>query len=654
MNTRAAGEVAPQVRPCDAKAPCIGGGHPEITSASTRQSAPRAGWLATRPVLPAGARAQWGPLLRAALSLAVGAALWFGSIGSVDVRQVNDLGLISQVPPTMLFGTVLIGLGFVLTLRIHPVPRTLALGATLLVILTIHGLPTYVEDAPRFPVAYLHAGFTDVIARNGTLLPLVDARFSWPLFFTWGALVTQAAGIANAIVLLPWAPIVANLLYVVPLLVIYRTFTSDQRLVWSALFLFFATSWVGQDYYAPQAFNLLLYLAILAILLRWFGTRSVPGWIDRIVQGADRRWPRLRAPMRAANGPLPQPVPGSLEGAQRMALVGIIVLLTAACVASHQLTPFALIASVTALTLIGRNQLKGLPILIGVMTATWISYMTVAFLAGNLQGLLGDIFAAAQTADASVGRRLSGSEGHVLVVQLRVVATLLLWLLAGLGALRRYRWGNLDLEAMTLAAVPFGLMLFQAYGGEILLRVYLFSLPFVAYLVAGLFFPTPAQAFSPSATRVLAVTLSILLVVLYVTKHGNEQADYVSGAELAGLNELYAVAPAGSTLAAISSSSPMRYRNLEQYRYRLVPVEFLFGSADDVLARLGDDGSCRYLFVSHSQEAAMSLFNGITAAEWQAAESGLTAGGDFQLIFGNADAAIYLATPAAAGCRVSG
>ena len=280
--------------------------------------------------------------------------------------------------------------------------------------------------------------------------------------------------------------------------------------------------------------------------------------------------------------------------------------------------------------------------------------MTVAFLAGNLQSLLGDIFAAAQTADASVGRRLSGSEGHVFVVQIRVAATLLLWLLAGLGALRRYRWGNLDLEAVTLAAVPFGLMLFQAYGGEILLRVYLFSLPFVAYLVAGLFFPTPARAFSPSATRVLAVTLSVLLVVLYVTKHGNEQADYVSAAELTGLNELYAVAPVGSTLAAISSSSPMRYRNLEQYRYRLVPTEFLFGSADDVLARLGDDGSCRYLFLSHSQEATMSLFNGITTAEWQAAESGLTAGGDFQRIFGNADAAIYLATPAAEGCRVGG
>jgi len=566
---------------------------------------------------------------------------------------MNDLGLISQVPLTMLFGTVLIGLGFVLTLRIHPVPRTLALGATLLVVLTIHGLPTYVEDAPRFPVAYLHAGFTDVVARNGTLLPLVDARFSWPLFFTWGALVTQVAGISNAIVLLPWAPIASNLLYLVPLFVIYRTFSSDQRLIWASLFVFFATNWVGQDYFSPQAFNFLIYLAVLAIVLRWFGTRTTPGWIDRMVRWSDRRWPGLRAPMRAANGPVARPTIPSLDGPQRTALVGIIVLLTAACVASHQLTPFALLASIAALTLIGRNQLTGLPILVGVMAATWISYMTVAFLAGNLQSLLGDVFAAAQTADASVGRRLSGSEGHVLVVQIRVVATLLVWTFAALGALRRYRWGNLDLEAVTLAAVPFGLMLFQAYGGEILLRVYLFSLPFVAFLAAGLFFPSPGRPFSPSATRVLAITLSLLLIVLYVTKHGNEQADYVSANELAGLDRLYAVAPAGSTLGAITSSSPMRYRNLELYRYRLVPSEFLFGGADDVLARLDSDGSCRYLFVSHSQQATMALFNGITGTEWQAAESKLTASGDFERIFENADASIYLAMPAAAGCRVS-
>lgn len=626
---------------------------PEITSTSTGGSAARVPWFSSRSLRTAGARRQWGPPIRALLTLLAGALLWFGSVAGIDIRAINDLGLISQAPPAMLVGTVLIALGFVLTIRLQPLPVPLALAATLLLIFTIHGLPTYVEDAPRFTVAYLHAGFTDVIARDGTLLPGVDARFSWPLFFSWGALVTQVAGIANAIAFQPWAPIAFNLLYLVPLLVIFRAFTSDERLIWAALFIFFATQWVGQDYYAPQAFNYLLYLAVLAIVLRWFGTRDVPGWIAWTADRLDRRWERLRAPMRAAGGAPPRPSNRDLPGGQRAALVGVIVLLTAASVASHQLTPFALLAAVTALTVIGRNQLRGLPILVGVMTAAWISYMTVVFLAGNLPGLLDEIFAAAQTADANVGQRLSGSFGHVLVVEIRLIFTLLLFLVAALGGMRRYRWGNLDLEAATLALVPFGLMLFQAYGGEILLRVYLFSLPFMAFFVAGLFFPSPARAFSPAVTRALAATLAILLVVLLITKHGNERADYISADEFNAVNWLYGVAPAGSQLAAVNFYGPVRYQNLELYRYELIPEQFLDGTPADVIDRLDVADGCVYLFVSRSQRSTAELFDGVTEAQWDAQESAIAASGSFALVYHNPDASIYLALPAEASCRAS-
>ena len=51
-----------------------------------------------------------------------------------------------------------------------------------------------------------------------------------------------------------------NVLLIGPLFLIFRTFTADRRLVWSAIVIFFLGAWVGQDYFAPQACVYFLYL----------------------------------------------------------------------------------------------------------------------------------------------------------------------------------------------------------------------------------------------------------------------------------------------------------------------------------------------------------------------------------------------------------
>jgi hypothetical protein len=600
---------------------------------------------------PAAARRLWGPPLRALVTLLAGVALWYASVGAIDIRLVNDYGLISLVTPWMILGTALIGLGFVLILRLQPLPIWLAVAAALLVILTIHALPSLIEDAPRFSVSYLHAGFTEEIARRGELLPNVDARFSWPLFFTLGAFVTSVAGIANAIAFQPWAAVVFNLMYLVPLVVIFRALTPDRRLVATATFVFFAANWIGQDYYAPQALNMLFYLTVLAIVLRWFGTTHVPSWVRRVVEFLDARWPWLRRPMRDASVSPARSEPPRIAGRQRAALLFVIILVSAASVASHQLTPFALLAALTALTVIGRNQLRGLPLLLAVMIGMWISYMTVVFLAGNLAGLLEAPLAPAQAASANVGQRLTGSAGHLFVVRARLAYTVLLWGLAAFGALRRYRWGNLDLEAIALAGVPFGLILLQAYGGEMLLRIYLFSLPFVSFLVAGLFFPSPARPFTPAATRTLSAVLAVLLIGLIITKHGNERAEYISADELAAIDRLYATAPVGSTIGAINENSPSRYRLFEQYRYVTIQGAFLAMKVDAIRDALNGPDGCGFLFVTHSQEAAAELFSRVPASLWQRAETALIESGDFVPVYANRDATIYLTTPSRPACR---
>ena len=48
--------------------------------------------------------------------------------------------------------------------------------------------------------------------------------------------------------------------------------------------------------------------------------------------------------------------------------------------------------------------------------------------------------------------------------------------------------------ALTIAAVP--MLAVTSYGGEVIFRVYLFALPFLAFYAATLFFPSPYKGLS--------------------------------------------------------------------------------------------------------------------------------------------------------------
>jgi hypothetical protein len=594
-----------------------------------------------------GAEAVPGAIVLA--MLAGGVVLWAAAVRNFDVRQINDLGLVSQASPAMLIGIALIAMAFALSLRLRVLSAPMALLATLLLVLTVHGLPTFVEDAPRFPVAYLHAGFTDFIATTGGLLPDVDARFSWPVFFSLGALVTKVAGIANAVQMQPWAPLVTNVLYLPPLLVIFGAISSDRRVVWTALFVFYATNWVGQDYYSPQAFAYLLYLTVLAILLRWFRVEQV-SWVGRQLARFRAAPAELDGVDTTVDGWRLGPPPIPATPTQRAALLAIIVLLTAVSVASHQLTPFALLGAVTALTLLRRTSLPGLPVLVAVLTGMWISYMTVAFLSGHLVNLLNDLGAAAESASQNVAQRLAGSDVHVFVVQFRLAMTVVLWALAALGFFRRVRHGHLDLEAAALAAVPFGLMALQAYGGEMLLRVYLFSLPFMSFLAAGAFFPEASRPTRSWTTAKLGGVAVFLVLALMVTKHGNERADRMSADEFSAVQRLYAMAPMGSMLGSANYASPLRYRDFAAYDYAFVEEPLLKGDVKGVIAALEPGDRCVYLLLSRAQLATAELYEGVADSSWATTEKRLVQSGHFSIAFQSPDAQVLVYTPAPNRC----
>ena len=80
--------------------------------------------------------------------------------------------------------------------------------------------------------------------------------------------------------------------------------------------------------------------------------------------------------------------------------------------------------------------------------------MASNFLAGNSGELTGSVGAVSQNLGQSVGGRLGGSHEHELIVDLRVVATALIWLLAAAGFVRRLRARRADVGMAVIAVAP--------------------------------------------------------------------------------------------------------------------------------------------------------------------------------------------------------
>lgn len=502
------------------------------------------------------------------LSLALG--IWLVSLHEIELAQMTDLGLVSVLPASTMVSLLLVTFSFTLCLRLASTTAPLLLLHVLAVIVMLYGITILVEEVPRFSVTWRHLGVTEYIMRTGDVDPTIDAYFSWPGFFALSAFVTELTGLWSARVLAQWAPILFNVLYLAPLVVIYRTVTSDLRLVWLGVWIFYVTNWIGQDYFSPQGLMYFFYLVIVAIILRTL-TRPQDEWA-----GSGRRLHvflrRLRRPIRvlirARDVPERLPRPGELSPWQRVGLMAITIVLFAAIVPSHQLTPFVVVLVLTALIAFGLSPARGLPILMIVLIGTWTAFFATKYVAGHLDSLMGHVGKVEGTVGANVGGRLHGSAEHLFVVYMRLVMTVALWALAILGAIRASR-ARPQLTFALLALSPFLLLLLQPYGGEMLLRVYLFALPFMAFFAASLFYPETWAGRSWATSFALGLTIVALLGGFFFTRYGNERMDYFTAQEVDAMRQLYDVAQPGSLFIAGSGSLPWKFRDYEKFEYMI-------------------------------------------------------------------------------------
>ena len=408
---------------------------------------------ATTPAPDPGTSGRTGRILRRLLTvpslLSVFAVLLFAVAlpGLVDAAPSRNGLLFASAPdapgaPGMPAGAMLVtavvlaALAFCLAVRRrNPAEASVAL----LVYLACFRLPVALAaPEPIYGWTYKHLGVVDYIERHGTLLHGVDIYSGWPGVFAAIAWFGSVTGVP-VVMIAQWFSLGIHLAIAVAIFALCRAFGFAPLTALVGAFVAETANWIGQDYLSPQAISYLLAVVLLTLLLR-SRERPVFGWLA--------------------------------------------VPLFAAITVSHQLTPYWLIG--IALVLGFTRQLR--PRYLGLVFAVIAGgYLVANYDAVASFGLFSGFD---PVANAHSGFAGSGSAGQTLTALAARASAVALWggaaFAAGLALFRAKRMRADTWTALVLAFSSFALLAGQNYGGEAIYRVFLYSIPGCALLVAPL------------------------------------------------------------------------------------------------------------------------------------------------------------------------
>jgi hypothetical protein len=556
-------------------------------------------------------------------------------VDEADLDRIGGLGLISVLPSATLVGAGLLAVSFA-SLLWPARPRVALLGLVLVsTVVSLHALPAVLEDAPRFATAWQHLGFMDYIERTGSSAPDLDARWSWPGFFAAATFVARACGVSDMTEVIRWWPLAMQLLHLAPLFLLMKSMRAGWRAKWTGAWLFVLSGWVGQDYFSPQGYTFLLYLAFMAILLVWFRE-------PRVI------WTKRR-PGEA------EVVPAGRR--ERATLLVVLIALFAGTVPAHQLTPFVMLGVVTLLVVVGRCTLRGLPVLLTVLVAVWIGFFAEPYWSGHFEELFGGIGGLGDNVSSSVAGRIEGgSSTHKLVLYVRVALAGGMMALACWGISRRRFAGYAERSLLVLAFVPFLMLGMQSYGGEMALRVFMFALPGAA-LLAGLgFFPrTGATAAEREADRTSLAPLAALLAGLVliggflVARWGNEAFERVRAGEVAAMEYVYAhdeptarlLWMSDDVMENVTPAMPWGAKDMEKVRYEPTEAPRDPALVAGLVKKLKDAGPNSYLMVNRGQAVYLRMDSGY-GADWERRlVENLDARPELRKVLANEDVTLY-------------
>ena len=604
---------------------------------------------------PASSRRLRWPLTAQVLSLGACVGLWWFSVSQIRVGTLDDYGLLPVLPLSFFAALALLVVSFVAAVCAPRRSEAVLAGHALALIVFLHGTMPLIFSEPFYPWVYKHFGVVEYIDLHGRLDTSVDIYQNWPAFFTLSAWFGRVAG-TRPLEYAAWAQVFFGACNLVLLRYVFGSLSRDIRLVWIAIFVFFAANWVAQDYFSPQAFAFTLSLGLCGVILRRLLIAPDRAWMARWLNRAAAFVARLGR--RRRSGAAPEDEPAGSQRVGRRAARNIAIALFALIVATHQLTPYMLIVGLAVLTFLGVVRPRLLVVLFTVM-ALGYQLPRLGFVERyyGLLGSAGKPFTNVRTAAVGLNG-LAGEPGRVLCAHAAQLLSLTIWGLGLVGAVRRLRAGYKNLGIAALAVAPACIALADTYGGEAIYRVYLFSLPWFALLTAFALRPGGDDWSSLRTVPRLLLPLALLLVLFLPAYFGMAATNEVRPGEVAASQYFYDHAPPHSLLMIASPQFPVRLAgNYEQFRLTI-------GEADPNLLTvkpslrhkmLGDrhipvivqamrdygGGEPAFLAVSRNGKVTSQVLDLLPRGSLDELERALSRSGRFRVWYRDADTTIF-------------
>ncbi|NBM18305.1 glycosyltransferase [Streptomyces sp. GC420] len=569
-----------------------------------------------------------------ALPLAAALALWAFAVRRTEISDLDDFGLVTAVHPAFWAALALLTCGFWFTVREPRRHHGWSLAYVLGLLLVERATQALVYPTPLYAWAWKHDAVVDHLLTAGALqteaqLGDMAVYDQWPGFFAAQAALVRLAGVESAAAYMTWWPLVSSLMLLLPLLLIYRTFTEDRRLIWTAVWVFYVANWVGQDYFSPQSVAFALHLGVLAVVLRRFGRSG-------------RQGPRRQA-----------------------VWTFLIVVLAAAIAISHQLTPGMLIVSLAALCLTRRYRDVAPLLVTALVFLAWNLTAALPFLSAALPDMIRSFGDVGGNVSTGYGATPTGTGAIATSWVARLLSGSVL-LLAAVGALRQRVLRRRALPLLLLAAAPLPMLAANDYGSEMIFRVLMFMLPGAAFFAAAALLPRVHTLGADAADRnaggppplatakrftllppaaLLAGTLAFL-----PSYAGKDRLSYFPPQEVDLVQSLFDEAPEGSLVVAAHRNYPLAYAsywNVGHYWFldddRSHVERILERPAATLAADMAEvKAPGRAYFLLTDGQLANSEMNGLlTGSELRRIEKSVATSPLFELVARNDAGAVY-------------
>ena len=378
---------------------------------------------------------------------------WVLALPGLAAAPASPMGLLfTGTGPALVVVAAVLVVAFVAALRTRALVSATA--AVVAAIAVLRLTATLVTDLPLYGWTYKHLGIVDYLLIDHALPPAgVDIYRQWPAFFTAFAWFSDVTTLDPVEVAHWFAPVV----HVVLALVVgslAATIGLGRRATLAAVMIAELANWVAQDYFAPQAYAFVVGLAIIVALLA-SRTHRGAGWLA--------------------------------------------LLMFAALVPTHQLTPFWIFGVVFAFAVTRTIR------------PWWIVIPYAAILFGYLYPRRyivfehGGLSSLNPLANGSGNVEYDGSFDKMVTSLVCRGLSGVIMLAALVAAVVWWRRGRPVRVPVILAFSPFVLLGFSSYGGEAVFRVYLYALPGCAVLIA----PLVVAALRWRTTTVVAAVVAI-------------------------------------------------------------------------------------------------------------------------------------------------